>query len=310
MSNPLKVLIIGAGELGISMLAGYAAHPVKTKLYVLLRPDTHNPPSPSRQAVVDAINQYGASPIYLDLTASSSDLVKVLIGFDIVVSCAGMSALAGTEEKLCQAAIQAKVGRYIPWQFGVDYDQYDDEPIVKVFKESQSVRSLLRSQRDISWTIVSTGIFISFIFEPVVGIFEPGEKGGTAVVRGLGSWEQMITITSVEDIGKLTAGITLGVEKVGIDGVVFVVGDTVTYGQIADAVECAGWQVERKLWTETELERQMKENDGSIARYRIMCARGVGMSWNKANSWNERTGVKTENLVEWIRRRLPRSSGV
>lgn len=309
MSTPPKVLIIGAGELGRSMLAGYAAHPVKPKLYVLLRADKHKPPSASRQTILHALNHYGATPIYLDLTASSPELVQVLIGFDIVISCASMSAPAGTEEKLCQAAIQAKVGRYIPWQFGVDYDQYDHDPIVKVFKESQRVRSLLRSQRDINWTIISTGIFTSFIFEPVVGIFEIGEAG-RAVVRGLGSWEQMITVTSVEDIGMLTAEITLGDRRAGTDGVVFVVGDTVTYGQIANAVEGAGWQVERKLWTETELEEQMKEDDGVIARYRIMCARGRGMSWNKAESWNGRTGVKTESLLEWIRRRLPRANRI
>lgn len=308
-----RILIIGAGELGRSILNGYAKHPSRPRLSVLLRPTSDKL---SRQSTLDVLKKQGANPVYLDLTAPISDLIAVFESFDIVISCAGMSAPPGTEERLCTAAIQAQVGRYIPWQFGVDYDQYDDNPIVEVFKESQRVRRTLRSQRDIKWTIISTGVFTSFIFEPVVGIFQPGQQG-KAVVRGLGSWERKITVTSVEDIGRLTALITLGEtgeagenEAGGAankDGVVFVVGDTVTYADIAKSVQALGWNVQKELWTEAELLAQLEKDDNAIVRYRIMCARGLGMSWNKQDSWNgRREGVQVENLVDWTERCLPR----
>ena len=53
--------------------------------------------------------------------------------------------------------------------------------------------------------IVSVGMFTSFLFEPSFGIvdLDHGE------VLALGSWDNAVTVTTPEDIGKLTTEILL-----------------------------------------------------------------------------------------------------
>jgi len=72
-----------------------------------------------------------------------------------------------------------------------------------------------------------TGIFISFLFEDFFGVV----SGDLKTVRALGSWQNTVTVTDVEDIGKVTA-------EVGWDGdgirneVVFIAGDTISYRRL------------------------------------------------------------------------------
>jgi hypothetical protein len=50
---------------------------------------------------------------------------------------------------------------------------------------------------------VSTGMFMSFLFEPVFDVV--GITGNC--VHALGSWENAVTVTTSEDIGALTSEI-------------------------------------------------------------------------------------------------------
>ena len=59
-----------------------------------------------------------------------------------------MSLPAGTQLKLAHAVLGVKGGnvkRYVPWQFGVDYDIIGRGSAQELFDEQLGVRDLLRS---------------------------------------------------------------------------------------------------------------------------------------------------------------------
>lgn len=67
------------------------------------------------------------------------------------------------------------------------------------------------------WTIISTGIFTSFLFEPSFGVVDLENRTVTA----LGKWENEVTMTSAANIGRLTANIfwmTTRGARVGMGG--------------------------------------------------------------------------------------------
>ena len=70
---------------------------------------------------------------------------------------------------MVRATLQAGVKRYLPWQFGLDYDAIGRGSGQDLFDEQIDVRDLLRSQQgqegETEWVIVSTGLFLSFLFE-------------------------------------------------------------------------------------------------------------------------------------------------
>ena len=120
----------------------------------------------------------------------------------------------------------------MPWQFGVDYDVVGRGSGQKVFDEQSDVRDMLRRQTATQWVIVSTGMFTSFLFEPAFGVVDL-EHGK---VHALGSWHNRLTITTSDNIGRLTA-VILAYEPYAQNEVVCVAGDTFSYTRLADMVE-------------------------------------------------------------------------
>lgn len=110
-----------------------------------------------------------------------------------------------------------------------------------LFDEQLDVRVLLRGQKATEWINVSTAIFMRFLFESALGVVEglkQGKKADTVRVRALGSWENRVTYTHPDDIGRVVAELVLekGKWTVARDGVVFVAGDTASFKGVADAV--------------------------------------------------------------------------
>lgn len=151
-------------------------------------------------------------------------------------------------------------------QFGGDYDRIGRGSAQTLFDEQLDVRELLRGQSRMDWVIVSAGMFTSFLFEPAFGLV----NAERTVVSAIGSWENRITVTSPHDIGRLTAEIVLACPD--IQGVVYVAGDTVSTGQLADVVENAkGEKVVRRLRTITQLEDDLAAApDDTMCKYRLV----------------------------------------
>jgi len=246
--------------------------------------------------------KYGVEIIPFDLSEiNEAKLAALLSEFHTVICCTGFVAGAGTQTRITHAVLKAGVSRYFPWQFGVDYDIVGKGSGQPVFDEQYEVRQLLRSQKKTEWVIVSTGMFTSFLFEPAFGVVDLE----TNTVRALGSWNTSVTITTPEDIGRLTTEIYLENPRIANE-VVFVAGDTLSYGQLATIVEeVTGKPVKRIELSLDELNRQIDlKPDDAMLRYRAAFALGSGMWWEKSKTYNHAKGIETVDVKEWLSQHL------
>lgn len=300
MSSPPSILVLGAGELGSEVLKSLASHPLRNNCNVtlLLRLSTLSTTNPTKQAELKTYREAHISLISGDIANDTvSQLASTFAPFDTVISCTGMALLSGTQLKVTHAVLEAGVRRYFPWQFGLDYDAIGRASAQDLFDEQIDVRDLLRSQAKTQWVIVSTGMFMSFLFEPAFGVVDLSAGGVTA----LGSWDNALTVTAVEDIGRVVAELAL--VRTEEQGVVFVAGDTVSMRRLAGVVDgVVGREVEKSVKTVEQLERELVEAPDDVMRkYRAVFAAGLGVFWDKEASFNERHDMATVGVEDWAK---------
>ncbi|KAJ7032057.1 putative isoflavone oxidoreductase [Mycena alexandri] len=298
MSNPDSTLVIGAGELGLAVIQCLATNlPPKSVLNVLLRRSNKL----SHQTLVSELQTLNVAVVYGDVASDSVDTISTLLrGHRTVISCVGFAAGPGTQLKLARAALAAGVPRYLPWQFGVDYDLIGRGSPQDLFDEQLDVRDLLRAQSQTLWKIVSTGMFTSFLFEPSFGVVDLE----AAHCRALGTWETAVTVTTPEDIGMLTAHIAR--ELWDGSGVVYTAGDTISYGALADTVQKAlGKEFEREIWSVESLVKELKNDPtNGMKKYRAVFAMGKGVSWPIEGTYNHQKGIRVEGVEGWLQKHL------
>lgn len=295
------VLVLGAGELGIQVLRAMskiALEHTRLKISVLLRSEAAHAVSGSRKARLDELMDLGVGVVEGDLQENSLDELSEIFGsFDAVINCSGFVGGPGTQIKITQAVLKAAVARYFPWQFGVDYDVIGKGSGQQVWDEQLEVRHLLRQQNRTEWVIVSTGIFTSYLFEPGFGVVEAQSK----TVYGLGDWQHAVTLTTPEDIGRLTADIFFH-QPAYRNEVVFIAGDTLTYSELADLMR-AHWgnEINRTLLDVQKLRDDVQQDPHDVgAKYRLAFARPDGVAWSKENTFNHRQGIATTTAVQWL----------
>ncbi|ASY80883.1 aromatic alcohol reductase [Pectobacterium polaris] len=294
------ILVLGAGQLGMAVLRALAPRARASALSVtaLISPDTINDPSVQDRAKLAELRALGIDVMGFDLASDEPALTALFKSYKTVLNCSGFVAGPGTQMKITRAVLAANVARYFPWQFGVDYDVVGRNSGHPVFDEQYDVRQLLRSQLSTEWVIVSTGMFTSFLFEPAFDVVDL-ERG---TLHGLGSWDTKVTVTIPEDIGWLTTEILLA-EPRWANEVVYVAGDTISYGQLADVVErVTGKAFKKTVWTLDKLRADLKTApDDVMARYRAAFALGEGMWWDKSGTFNERNGYETVDVEHFLR---------
>lgn len=296
-----SILVLGAGELGMAVLrslARRASQHAQVTVHVLLRESTIGTDATDKKQQLAELCATGIEPVAGDVIEDSiTTLAEIFAGFDTVISCIGFSAGRGTQYKLTQAALEANVARYLPWQFGVDYDAIGRGSAQDLFDEQLDVRELLRGQTRTEWIIISTGMFTSFLFEPVLGAVDIPNN----TVHALGDWDTQVTVTTPEDIGRLTAEIVF-FEPYIRNEVVFVAGETLSYRQLADYIdEMRGARVERIAWPESELKAALERNpDGAIEKYRAVFAAGHGVAWPEESTFNARQNIATTDVKSWM----------
>ncbi|WP_193045508.1 aromatic alcohol reductase [Mycolicibacterium baixiangningiae] len=298
-------LVIGAGELGTAMIDSLTAHIARNELSdtvsVLLRPPTGEPTA-QKARQLEELRATGVAVVHAEVaTASTSELAEILGQYDTVISCLGFAAGAGTQRKLTEAALAARVPRYLPWQFGADYDLVGRGSPQNLFDEQLDVRDLLRAQHDTHWIIVSTGMFTSFLFEPAFGVVD----AATNTVHALGSWDNAVTLTTPEDIGRLTTDV-LYAQPPFVDDVVYLAGDTITYRQLADIVDdTRNTRVRRVEWTVEHLHAELADDPtDTMKKYRAVFAGGIGVAWPLEQSFNHANGIATTTAGQWAREQL------
>lgn len=196
---------------------------------------------------------------------------------------------------------------FFPWQWGVDYDiTGDGGGLMPLFGEQKAVRDLLREEArdsEVKWTVVSTGIFMSFLFEPLWGVVDrEREEEGQVTVRCLRDWQHGVTVTDVQDIGRVVKTI-LGGEVEAEDKVLYVAGDSVSYRELADVVEkVSGQNVVREAWSIEYLQDKLsKDPQDGIRKYRLVFS-GDGVFWEKAKTVNHRLGMDMMDVETYAKR--------
>jgi len=303
--SPQSILVLGAGELGLPVLRNLAQVVKRapgSTVSVLLRASTISTQMPEKKAEIDELRSLGIQMVAADLVSDSIDqLAEVFARFDTVIGCAGMVAGRETPMKLATAALKAGVKRYFPWQFGVDFEVIGRGSPQDLFDAQLDVRELLRAQDKTEWVIISTGMFTSFLFEPV---FEVVDFENDAV-NALGSLDNSVTLTTPQDIGRLTAEIVF-FEPRFRNQIVYLSGDTVTYGQVASILErVLERPFKRNVWTVEHLIQELeKDPTHHIKKYRAVFAQGRGVAWPKAGTFNEQQSIQVTSAEQWVRENL------
>lgn len=303
-----RILVLGAGELGLAVLRGLADQSSQlASITVLLRQAIVRSASAEKHRDIQAIEKLGVAIEVVDIIQASIETLAAVLGrFDTVISCVGFSAGRGTQLKLTEAALMAGVKRYIPWQFGVDYDVIGRGGPQDLFDEQLDVRDLLRAQSRTEWVIISTGMFTSFLFDPAFGVVDLT----AGQVNALGSLETRVTVTTPQDIGAVTAAIVLHSPRF-VNQVVYTAGDTLTYGALADVVErVIGRKVERRALSVKQLLADLAEKpDDNLRKYRAVFAMGRGVAWEVAITFNAIVGLPVTSAEQWAQSHLRPTQG-
>jgi len=306
-----NILVLGAGELGLPVLRNLALRAKDlegAKISVLLRESTVASGEPGKRHVVTEIRNLGIDIVTGDLVQSSVDeLAALFTQFDTVVGCTGYAAGINTPMKLARAALQARIPRYFPWQFGADFDAIGRGSPQDIFDAQIDVRDLLRSQHHTEWVIISTGIFMSYLFEPDFGVVDLQND----TVHALGSFDNTMTLTTPDDIGMLTAAIVFATPRIRNE-IVYIAGDTLTYTEVADKLQSAlGRPFRRTEWSEHYLmDKLARSPQDMMAKYRAVFAQGRGVAWNKEKTFNERHNIPVTDVSAWINANLIQSSSI
>lgn len=295
-----SILVLGAGELGMAVLRGLLQRGRKSepKLAVLLRPETIRSTGIQKKQTIAELRQLGVELVSGDLQHDSVDeLASVFQPFETVIGCTGFAAGKNAQLKIAQGVRQAGVKRYVPWQFGVDYDRIGSGSAQDLFDEQLSVRELLRAQNKTEWLIISTGMFTSFLFDSAFGVVDLAQ----GYVRALGGWDNSVTVTAAEDIGILTAAI-LFEEPPLRNQVVYTAGDTITYRQLAETVTAViGREIHKTVWTVEHLREALAQDPmNALRKYRVVFAEGTGVSWSAQTSYNATRNIPVKDVKHWL----------
>jgi hypothetical protein len=297
----MSILVIGAGELGMAILEALVMHHGRGKspITVLLRHETINSQDATKKKAVEHINNAGVGIESGDIVKSTvSDLVKIFSKHHTIIGCSGLGLPSGTQLKIAKAVLEAKIPRFFPWQFGVDYDTIGEGSAQDLFDEQLEVRKLLRAQKTTDWIIVSNGLFMSFLFVPGFGPVDLENR----IARALGSWDTQVTVTTAEDIAKMVAEVTFQPDGISHQ-VVFIGGDTVSYSQVADLLDAKyRTKFKRELWDIPLLKAELaKDPENMMRKYREVFAAGQGVAWDLSKTLNVARGIQLTSAEAFIK---------
>lgn len=331
MPQQSSILVLGAGELGLAVLQGFANRSEPhTELTVLLRPETANLPRQAPKVAPIYALPGDVKILPCDLASSSqAELMEAFKPFDTIIGCTGYANNeAGNNEslqiKIARAVLATESVRlYVPWQFGVDYDAFKRGDAGGLFDDQKDVRDLLRlsvdsGQSQTDWIIVSTGIFMSYLFQEFWGVVQRDSKTEGWVVNALGGWEYAVTVTTAQDIGRLTADIvsaalleqenaSSGGGRALLNRPIFIAGDTVKYVDLVDIVAKATGKPSRrgKLLESQSLVKIMDDDPGDVLnKYRVAFARNDGVAWDVSSTFNGQKGIPVTDARTWAEKNL------
>jgi hypothetical protein len=303
-----QILLIGLGELGHALYSQICTIP-NTHITLGIR-------SPSKHTHLASPT---TSLLQLDVTSPSPTLILLLSAFNIIISATGYGESSSRLPKLAQDVLSAGRLRksqgkskiwFFPWQWGCDFDVTGDVGgLMPLFGVQKQIRALLRKEAPeagVQWTVVSTGLFMSFLFEPFWGVVDREEEGtGEQItVRCLRGWDHSVSVTDVCDIGRVLKRILEGDVEVA-NTVLRIAGDTITYGELAEIMErVGGRKVLRESWSAEHLQKELQRDpENLVNRYRVAFS-GEGVYWPMEETVNHRLGMEMTDVETYAKKRL------
>jgi len=270
---------------------------------VLVRPSSLNSSDPSKVATLATIKQLGVQLVPGDITSDDATLVETLRGFDTVISTIEITQLR-VQIPLVKAAVAAGVRHFIPSEFAFGIADIGRGSVITGFDDKLDVRDAVR-QTGINYTFIEVGLFAEYLISPFFGV---NIADGT--VSAPGSMSTRVTVTSIADIGALTAAAVLS--PAARNQTIRLAGDTVSYNDIAATLESlTNKTVKRSVRSVADIEATIANHpDDMIARFNLLVANGTGLIWDRSTSWN---GVnvkdyKTQTIADLLRQAVSKLS--
>ena len=113
-------------------------------------------------------------------------------------------------------------------------------------------------------------VHLFFLFEAYFGVVDLDYGEGRRILRAVGAWENKSTLTTPEDIGKLTAAILFEDNPGMKNEIVYMAGERVSYVQVSNLVdEVLETKVQSEVWTVEALkEQRLMQKIGHTSRRR------------------------------------------
>ncbi|KAL6789677.1 hypothetical protein J3E68DRAFT_429771 [Trichoderma sp. SZMC 28012] len=235
---------------------------------------------------------------------SHSSLVKAFHGIDAVVSAVATFNVPD-QFAMIDAAVEAKVKRFLPSEYGGDASLPDLENIAPFAVQKQKVVEYLETKESqgLSWTAISVGAFFDYLFgygyglmgfhfdEPKVQLFDKG-------VRTLDA-------TTMNQVGLAVAATLQHLEETK-NKRIYVNSFSVSQSQIVEAFEkLSGKTFERTEGSTKELiaagKAHIEEGNWDLGYPESVTAAlysdtGFGYSSGRASEWNKILGLPEESL--------------
>ncbi|KEF58491.1 uncharacterized protein A1O9_06417 [Exophiala aquamarina CBS 119918] len=123
----------------------------------------------------------GVKVHYVNNDTPHDQLVKILVGQDVLISAIGFGSIS-VQNALIEAAIEAKVKRFIPSEYGVNNTAPTARALSPVFDAKGGFIEYLQSKEStgLSWTSVATGLWLDWTLEPDISFADINIKTRTA----------------------------------------------------------------------------------------------------------------------------------
>jgi len=235
MSNPPPFVVVAgaAGNLGSLIALNLRERNVAVK--ALVRPGT----AASRtQTLRDA----GVEIVEVDMSDIPA-LTATLTGASTVVSALqGLrDVMLGVQGNLLKAAVTAKVGRFIPSDFSLDFTKTAPGSNRNLDLRREFHKELEKS--GISWTGILNGVFMELVTDATLPLINDSWKR----IVHFGSAEQKLDVTTIPDTAAYTAAVAADPKPT--PKLLRIAGDTFTATELAAIVSQVRGQEYTTQWT-------------------------------------------------------------
>ncbi|KAH7050314.1 hypothetical protein B0J12DRAFT_753879 [Macrophomina phaseolina] len=265
---------------------------------------------------VTAITREGSTATFPPQHVSSKDgVLSAIRGQDAVVSCIAQAAVGG-QDVILDAAVEAKVKRFLPSDYGIDYISARSTKVGKCLEgKVQTVdylNKLTQQHTWFSWTGVATGMFFDWGLERGALGFDLKTRTATIIDSG----NEAFSTTNLATIGQAVASILHHPEQTA-NRMVKISSFKTTQNEVLQLLQAESgekWQVKNTTGQDVENIGDSLQQSGNPLCFVLYLQRytfsdGGNTVWKDDENDNKLLELKQdEDIRETIRRVLGESS--